>query len=297
MIRCLIRAIRLGRQMHADAAEQWIFAADSLAGHLVEQKEDRDVLSKYGNDLRQTFRTVRPGGRGVGDRHSHLDEPLPSGCERRIHHQERLLEDHLRRQQERISRAALHAVEASRSKRSSAILRWLQSAKAEILAADDGDLQFESPAAELTVVGEAPASCARVARDVVERPGRPAADASAGRVTNWAGDVVGSSKLERDFGIARLTLHGWQKQHRVVSLLTGLRKHVFPVAQFVDGRPVEGLSEVIAAAGSPRAAWAWLVQLHSSFGAQTPLDRLKAGDVAAVVSLAEREFRHAAKAA
>jgi hypothetical protein len=297
MIRCLIRAIRLGRQMHPDAAEQWIFAADSLAGHLVEQKEDRDVLSKYGNDLRQTFRTIGQAAEvSEIDIHILMNHSL-QGVNAGYITRSALLEDHLRRQQERISRAALHAVETSRSKRRSAILRWLQSAKAELLAADDGDLQFEPPTAELTVVEEAPANGARVARDVVERPGRPAADASAGRVTNWAGDVVGSSKLDRDFGIARSTLHGWQKQHRVVSLLTGLRKHVFPVAQFVDGRPVEGLSEVIAAAGSPRAAWVWLVQLHSSFGAQTPLDRLKAGDVAAVVGLAEREFRHAAKAA
>lgn len=170
-------------------------------------------------------------------------------------------------------------------------------AKAEVLVSDDDDLQFEPPARELTVVGEVPTSGARGARNVLERPRRIGADNSAGRVTSWAGDVVGSSKLDRDFGIARSTLHGWQKQHRVVSLLTGLRKHVFPVAQFVDGRPVEGLPEVIAAAGSPRSAWAWLVQPHSSFGGQTPLDRLKAGGVVTVVDVAAREFRHAAKAA
>lgn len=297
MIRCLIRAIRLGRQMHPDAAEQWIFAADSLDGHLVEQKEDRDVLSKYGNDLRQTFRTVGQAAEvSEIDIHILMNHSL-QGVNAGYITKSALLEDHLRRQQERISQVTLQAVETGRSKRRSAVLRWLRSAQAEVLAAEDGDLQLDPPALELTVVGEALPSGARVTRNVVERPRRTAADCSGGRVTNWAGDVVGSSKLDRDFGIARSTLHGWQKQHRVVSLLTGLRKHVFPVAQFVDGRPVEGLAEVIAAAGSPRAAWAWLVQPHSSFRAQTPLDRLKAGEVIAIVSLAEREFRRPAEAA
>ena len=58
MIRCLIRAIRFGRQMHPAQAGVWLFPADSEAGHLVEHKEDRSVLSKWGNDLRQTYRTI-----------------------------------------------------------------------------------------------------------------------------------------------------------------------------------------------------------------------------------------------
>lgn len=297
MIRCVIRAIRLGRQMHPDASEQWIFAADSLDGHLVEQKEDRDVLSKYGNDLRQTFRTIGQAAEvSEIDIHILMNHSL-QGVNAGYITRSALLEDHLRRQQERISKAVLHAVETGRSKQRSAVLRWLRSAKAEALMSEDDDHQCEPPDMELSTVGETLITSARGAREVMERPRRIAAAPSAGRVTNWAGDVVGSTKLGRDFGIARSTLHGWQKQHRVVSLLTGLRKHVYPVAQFVDGRPVEGLAEVITAAGSPRSAWAWLVQPHSNFGDRTPLDRLKANDVAAVIDMAEREFQRRAEAA
>ncbi|WP_436051772.1 antitoxin Xre/MbcA/ParS-like domain-containing protein [Phenylobacterium sp. LjRoot225] len=39
-------------------------------------------------------------------------------------------------------------------------------------------------------------------------------------MANWAGDAVGSTKLDRDYGIPPTTLHGWQKQHRVVALLS-----------------------------------------------------------------------------
>jgi uncharacterized protein (DUF2384 family) len=110
------------------------------------------------------------------------------------------------------------------------------------------------------------------------------------KVRSWAGDVAGSTQLERDYGISRSTLHGWQKQSRVVSLLAGARKHVFPLAQFIDGRPIEGLADVVAATGSPRTAWAWLVKPHPSLGARAPLDRLKAGEVSAVAAIARREF-------
>jgi len=75
-----------------------------------------------------------------------------------------------------------------------------------------------------------------------------------------------------------------------VGLLSGVRKHVFPLAQFVDGRPVAGLAPVVAAAGAARTAWLWLIEPHPSLAGQTPLDRLKAGSVAVVTSLADRDF-------
>lgn len=58
MIRCLVRAMRASRMLHPDAAETWIFAADSEEGHITEQKEDRATLSKWGNELRHTYRTI-----------------------------------------------------------------------------------------------------------------------------------------------------------------------------------------------------------------------------------------------
>jgi hypothetical protein len=50
--------LRFGRQMHPSQAQKWLFPAESATGHLAETKEDRGILSKWGNDLRQTFRTI-----------------------------------------------------------------------------------------------------------------------------------------------------------------------------------------------------------------------------------------------
>ena len=58
MCRCLIRARRLGRMLYPNQADDWIFPADSESGHLVEHKENRKILAKWGNDLRQTYRTI-----------------------------------------------------------------------------------------------------------------------------------------------------------------------------------------------------------------------------------------------
>jgi hypothetical protein len=126
--------------------------------------------------------------------------------------------------------------------------------------------------------------------DSAEAKRRLHAYASPIRVEDWAGEVAGPGEIERTYGIRRSTLHDWQKQNAVVGLLSGVRKHVFPLAQFVDGRPVAGLAPVVAAAGAARTAWLWLIEPHPSLAGQTPLDRLKAGSVAVVTSLADRDF-------
>jgi integrase len=58
MIGCLVRVIRLGRVLYPLQAREWLFPAESASGHLAEHKEDRSLLPKWGNDLRQTYRTI-----------------------------------------------------------------------------------------------------------------------------------------------------------------------------------------------------------------------------------------------
>lgn len=109
------------------------------------------------------------------------------------------------------------------------------------------------------------------------------------RLEDWAGPVAGPSDIEKAYGTKRSTLHDWQKRGAVIGLLKGERKHVFPLAQFVDGRPVEGMSNVTTIIHNPRAAWQWLIQPKPSLGS-SPLDLLKAGHVDEVVAAAERDF-------
>ena len=86
MVRCLIRAMRLGRAMYPEQAQTWLFPADSELGHLVEHKEDRRELSKWGGDLRQTYRTLGQAAGGERSRHAPPDEPLAAERKCRLRH-------------------------------------------------------------------------------------------------------------------------------------------------------------------------------------------------------------------
>lgn len=113
MVLCLIRAIRFGRQMYPLQAQEWVFPADSASGHLAETKEDRELLSKWGNDLRQTFRTIATAA-GVSEVDAKLlmNHAIP-GVNAGYITRHKLLEDHLRCQQQAISSAVFAALSAS----------------------------------------------------------------------------------------------------------------------------------------------------------------------------------------
>jgi integrase len=110
MILCLVRAMRLGRQMYPSQAAEWVFPADSASGHLAEQREDRSTLSKWGNDLRQSFRTVATAA-GVSEFDAKLlmNHAVP-GVNAGYITRHKLLEDHLRTQQQAISNAIFAAL-------------------------------------------------------------------------------------------------------------------------------------------------------------------------------------------
>lgn len=109
------------------------------------------------------------------------------------------------------------------------------------------------------------------------------------RLEDWAGPVAGPGDIEKMFGTKRSTLHEWQKRGAVIGLLKGERKHVFPLTQFVDGRPVEGMPQVTKVIGHPRVAWQWLIQNKASLG-EAPLDALKNGRLDEVLEAASRDF-------
>ena len=127
----------------------------------------------------------------------------------------------------------------------------------------------------------------------VEGRARIAEYARPTKVEDWAGPLAGPTELERDFGVARSTLHSWQKQGAVIGLLVGVRKHAFPTEQFVDGRPVTGLAAIVEAIGDPRAAWLWLREPNPGLAGVTPLAHLKVGASDKVVEMARSNFGHA----
>jgi len=142
MILCLVRAIRLGRQMHPVQALEWVFPADSESGHLAETKEDREVLSKWGNDLRQTFRTIATAA-GVSEIDAKLlmNHAIP-GVNAGYITRHKLLEDHLRSQQQAISSAVFAALGASITQ-DHALQDWLGPARPR--ARPDGTISAGRP--------------------------------------------------------------------------------------------------------------------------------------------------------
>ncbi len=116
MIRSLVRAIRFGRAIYPEQARTWLFPADSEAGHLVEHKENRKDLSKWGGDLRQTYRTIgQAAGVSEVDMHLLMNHSLPNVNVGYIT-RHKLLLDHLRKQQQAISGLILRSVNNARCK-------------------------------------------------------------------------------------------------------------------------------------------------------------------------------------
>ncbi|MEZ5985997.1 MAG: hypothetical protein R3B94_08605 [Hyphomonas sp.] len=124
---------------------------------------------------------------------------------------------------------------------------------------------------------------------VAEGRKRLLAYATPQRIEDWAGDVAGATEIERTLGISRSTLHYWNTRGDVVGLQKGTRNRVYPLAQFIDERPVEGIDEVLNVIKNPRATWQWLIQ-HKPSIKGTPLDLLKEGEIGKVVKAAERDF-------
>lgn len=109
-------------------------------------------------------------------------------------------------------------------------------------------------------------------------------------VEEWAGPVGSAKDIEAQFGVGRSTLSTWHKNGAVVGLLRGRRKLAYPLEQFIDGRPLQGLSDVVAAAPDPRSAWLWLRQPHGALDGETPLATLRAGKRDQVTALAARDL-------
>lgn len=121
----------------------------------------------------------------------------------------------------------------------------------------------------------------------VEPPSLPKSDdLESMLIEDWAGRVAGSTYLEENLRIARSTLHRWQRRGEVIALRKGGRKHVFPLAQFVDGRPVAGIRDVLSLITNPRLAWLWLTRPSAQLDGRVPIDLLRQDQVGEVVEAA-----------
>jgi hypothetical protein len=94
--------------MHEEHAREWIFAAD--VGCIAETKEPGEVLAKWGNDLRQTYRTLAVEA-GVSELDAMLlmNYKIPGVSAGYI--TRGALARHLRQQQEKLSRFIVQSLQ------------------------------------------------------------------------------------------------------------------------------------------------------------------------------------------
>ncbi|MER9652772.1 MbcA/ParS/Xre antitoxin family protein [Mesorhizobium sp. M0152] len=137
-----------------------------------------------------------------------------------------------------------------------------------------------------TATSSPAASLADVDGRALPSPRNQSDDLESMLIEDWAGRVAGSTYLEDNLHIARSTLHRWQRRGDVVALRKGGRKHVFPLAQFVDGRPVAGISGVLSLIGNPRLAWLWMTRPAAELDGRMPIDLLRQDQVDEVVEAA-----------
>jgi hypothetical protein len=120
-------------------------------------------------------------------------------------------------------------------------------------------------------------------RSAAQHMAERAVDLQSMLIEDWAGEVAGSTYLEEKLRIPRSTLHRWQRRGEVVALRKGGRKHVFPLAQFIDGRPVPGISDVLSAIPNSRLAWFWLTRPSPELDGRVPVEMLREDFVEEVV--------------
>lgn len=110
MLRSLWRVRKAGRMMFARQAREWIFPAAGTFGHLAEHKEDRETLSHWGGDLRQTYRTIAQAI-GIFDLDIHLlmNHSAP-GVSAGYITRAKLVPTSLRNAQEKLSRAMIEGM-------------------------------------------------------------------------------------------------------------------------------------------------------------------------------------------
>jgi hypothetical protein len=142
MLESILRLRRLAPIIYPEAARTWLFPSDAPSGHLEEHKEDRGVLSHWGNDLRQSYRTLgQAAGLSDVDMHLLMNHSFP-GVNAGYITRSKLMTDHLRQQQEKLSALIIGAV-VGRGRRPGAVLsRWLNStsrAQLQDLLSEDPD--------------------------------------------------------------------------------------------------------------------------------------------------------------
>jgi hypothetical protein len=101
--------------------------------------------------------------------------------------------------------------------------------------------------------------------------------------------AVNSTEVAHLLSVTSEEVRRQRAQHKLVAVVAANGRYLFPLWQFCDGVGIPGLPEVLAALEFPDE-WTTLLFLRSGdprLEGDTPLERLQAGDIEAVVAAAK----------
>nr|WP_281721240.1 MbcA/ParS/Xre antitoxin family protein [Nitrosomonas nitrosa] len=190
----------------------------------------------------------------------------------------------LREQDPTARHAAVHVISELAAVISSQLLAQTQANQRALITLREDIADYATEFVSQLMAEAAKDGRSRVRRTVAATP---PAESALPLADDWAGPVAGPTLIERHFGIPRSTLYRWQKRGEVVALNTRTsKKPVFPLRQFVDGRPAAGIAEVLRIFGDPRTAWRWLLAPNRDLGGSAPIDKLLKDEVSDVLGAA-----------
>jgi hypothetical protein len=98
-------------------------------------------------------------------------------------------------------------------------------------------------------------------------------------------NLLGPKAAAKTIGVSRSTLDNWRRSGLIIALPKGKSSHVIPLVQFVQGRPLPGIKDLLLACEHDALrAWAALTSpLPNS--EETVLDAALAADAAAMPAL------------
>ena len=104
-------------------------------------------------------------------------------------------------------------------------------------------------------------------------------------------EFLSSDEMAKHIGITRTTVHEWVKAGKLIGWQGAKRGHRFPAAQLdKHGQPPIGLERITAILGNERATWDWLTSELTLLDGDTPLVRLRAGDIDEVEGAAQAHY-------
>lgn len=100
--------------------------------------------------------------------------------------------------------------------------------------------------------------------------------------------IIGAADAAARLKVSRTTVYDWVKKGTILGWALTKRGLAIPAEQILGpGKVAPGIAAVVEIVGDPELAWAFLSQdWPFADGIQRPIERLKAGDVAAVLDAA-----------